>query len=59
LTLNLASAQPLPQRFYSLVNTQGVSGHEADVRDNVRAHLPAWTSPTVDELGNLQLSFGT
>lgn len=58
LTCHLASAQPVQQRFFQLVNTQGVSGHEADVRANLRAQLPAWTTPSVDELGNMQLSFG-
>ena len=53
-----ATAQSVQQRFHGLVNTQGVSGHEADVRANLKAQLPAWTRPRVDELGNLQLSFG-
>jgi putative aminopeptidase FrvX len=54
----LAPAQPLQQRFHRLVETQGVSGHEGDVRDLLRAQLPGWARPQVDELGNLSVSAG-
>jgi putative aminopeptidase FrvX len=59
LTMHGASAQSLEQRFLTLAGTQGVAGHEADVRANIRSQLPAWSRPQVDGLGNLQLSFGT
>ena len=58
LLVNAAAAQPLPQRFLQLVNTQGVAGHESDVREAVRAQLPAWAKPSVDEIGNLTVSLG-
>ena len=58
LLVNAATAQPLPQRFLNLVGTQGVAGHEADVREAVRAQLPPWAKPTVDEIGNLTLTIG-
>ena len=54
----VAGAQSLPQRFLHLVDTQGVAGHEADVREAVRAQLPAWVKPSVDEIGNLTVSVG-
>ena len=54
-----AAAQPLPERFLGLVQAQGVSGYEADVRQAVRAQLPAWAKPQVDEIGNLIVTLGT
>ncbi len=42
-----------------LVETSGVSGFEAPVRDKVRAYLPAWTNPQIDETGNLMVTFGS
>ncbi|MES2127842.1 MAG: M20/M25/M40 family metallo-hydrolase [Pseudomonadota bacterium] len=53
-----AQAQSLQERFHRLVDTQGVSGHEADVRALVQAQLPAWARPQVDEIGNLRLTIG-
>jgi putative aminopeptidase FrvX len=58
LAMHGASAQSLEQRFLTLAGNQGVDGHEADVRANIRGQLPAWSRPQVDSLGNLQLSFG-
>lgn len=53
-----ASCQDLQARFTRLVDTQGVSGHEADVRALVRAQLPAWAKPQVDAIGNLSVTLG-
>ena len=36
----------------------GVSGHEGPVRDHLLKHMPAWAKPTVDDLGNVTVSFG-
>lgn len=55
---HIGSAQSLQERFHRLVDTQGVSGYETDVRDLVRAQLPAWASPRVDAIGNLSVSIG-
>ena len=41
-----------------LVETYGVSGHEAPVREAVARRLPAWARPEVDARGNLTVSFG-
>jgi putative aminopeptidase FrvX len=41
-----------------LVETYGVSGMEAPVRDAVRTMLPAWARPTVDGAGNLWVVAG-
>ena len=41
-----------------LIESYGVSGHEAAVREVVRKLLPAWAQPVEDEQGNLTLSFG-
>lgn len=51
----LAEAQDVLRQ---LVETYGVSGHEADVRALVIRLLPAWTSPTVDSAGNVVVRFG-
>jgi putative aminopeptidase len=48
----------LQARFHRLVDTQGVSGHEADVRELVRAQLPSWAHPQVDSIGNLSVTLG-
>lgn len=52
-------AQPLPDRFLTLVQAQGVAGREDAVREAVRAQLPGWADPRVDELGNLVLTLGS
>lgn len=44
-----------------LIESYGVSGHEGPVRETVERLLPAWAKakkPTVDEQGNLVLTFG-
>lgn len=41
-----------------LVETYGVSGDEARVRDVVRSHLPAWAHAETDTAGNLWVSVG-
>lgn len=52
-------AQPLPERFLHLVKAPGVAGHEEAVRDAVRAQLPPWVHPRVDEIGNLVVTLGS
>ena len=42
-----------------LVESYGVSGHEAPVRDAVLHLLPAWAHPTVDTAGNVVVRAGT
>jgi putative aminopeptidase FrvX len=41
-----------------LIEAQGVSGFETDAREAVRALLPAWAKPRVDEAGNLIVTIG-
>ena len=41
-----------------LVETYGVSGHEAPVREAVIRLLPGWANPTVDSAGNLLVRAG-
>jgi len=45
-------------RLAILVNAQGVSGFERDVREAIAGMLPAWAKPRVDEAGNLVLTIG-
>lgn len=55
------SGKPLAGVFAMLkplIETYGVSGHEAPVRDAVRALLPAWARPVEDSAGNLSITFG-
>jgi len=54
-----ATAQPLHERFLQLVQTPGLAGYEADVRTAVKAQLPSWTNPRIDELGNLIVVLGS
>lgn len=42
----------------NLTETYGVSEHEAPVRDEVKALLPAWAKPETDDAGNLVLQLG-
>jgi putative aminopeptidase len=42
----------------TLVESYGVSGMEAPVRDAVRRMLPAWAKPRVDTAGNLWVTAG-
>ena len=41
-----------------LVNKYGVSKSESSVRNFIKANLPSWAKPIVDEKGNLILTFG-
>jgi putative aminopeptidase FrvX len=41
-----------------LVESFGVSGHEAPVREAVLTRLPSWARPHVDEKGNVTVTFG-
>ena len=53
--LQQGQSDPQPDIFSvlrDLVETPGVSGAEEPIRQKVRAHLPAWTKPEVDEKGN-------
>jgi len=45
--------------LFDLLNIDGVAGHEAAVREAVRAQLPSWAKPRVDELGNLVVTIGS
>ncbi|HTT68789.1 MAG TPA: M20/M25/M40 family metallo-hydrolase [Gemmatimonadales bacterium] len=42
-----------------LIETYGVSGHEAPVRDAVIRLLPAWARPSVDTAGNVLVRAGS
>ncbi len=41
-----------------LIESPGVSGHEAPVREAVRVALPYWAEPEVDDSGNLLVTVG-
>jgi putative aminopeptidase len=43
----------------ALIETYGVSGHEAAVREEIVRRLPSWATPQVDERGNVTVTFGT
>jgi putative aminopeptidase FrvX len=43
----------------ALIETYGVSGHEAAVRDEIVKRMPAWARPQTDQRGNLTVTFGT
>jgi len=51
-------APPLFTVLSTLIETHGVSPHEAAVAGVVRRWLPAWAKPVVDEKGNVVVSFG-
>jgi putative aminopeptidase FrvX len=71
LSLSVALAPPraaaqLPSRLHEardllsrLVETYGVSGHEAPVRDAIIRLLPAWASPDIDSAGNVLVRAGS
>ncbi len=59
LPCSLAVAQPLPERFVALAQADGVAGREDAVRSAIRAQLPPWAAPHVDELGNLVVTLGS
>ena len=54
-----AAAQEPFRVLKDLIEAPGVSGFEEPVRQKVRAHLPAWTKPEVDNKGNLVVTFGS
>jgi putative aminopeptidase FrvX len=43
------------QYVKELVETYGSSGHEGDVREEIKNELPRWATPETDESGNLIL----
>ena len=45
--------------FDRLLETPGVSGDEAAVRDVIAAALPTWARPRVDQIGNLIVTVGS
>jgi len=57
-----AAGQAAVPAFFTLlqplIDAYGVSPHESPVREVVRQLLPPWAKPTVDEQGNLLVSFG-
>lgn len=54
----LTPSSSLPDRFLSLLQAQGVAGHEDDVRAAVLSQLPDWAKPQIDQLGNLIITLG-
>jgi putative aminopeptidase len=56
-TSSSANAAPRTPVQYAkdLVETYGSSGHEADVRDEIKSELPRWAKPETDDSGNLIL----
>jgi putative aminopeptidase len=51
-----AQAAPSPETIVKeLVETYGVSGHEASVREAIERLLPPWAKPHTDDAGNLAL----
>jgi len=59
LWCGVAQGQSLPARVLGLADIPGVAGHEGAVPDAVRAGLPAWATPRVDEIGNLVVTLGS
>jgi putative aminopeptidase len=53
------TAQDTRSDLFTLLKVDGVSGHEGAVRDAVRAQLPPWAQPRIDELGNLIVTIGS
>jgi putative aminopeptidase FrvX len=51
--------RPAQATFERLVETPGVSGDEAAVRDVIAAALPAWAKQRVDSIGNLIVTIGS
>jgi putative aminopeptidase FrvX len=54
-----ADATTMMNVLAALIETNGVSGHEAAVRDQIVKRLPAWAKPHVDDKGNLSVTFGS
>ncbi len=57
-TIAPAPAQGVFGLLEPLVQSYGVSGHEAAVREEVAKRLPGWAKPQVDAKGNLTVTFG-
>ena len=53
-----AEVPPRAMDLVRLIQPLGVSGFEQDVRDVVKAALPPWAKPRVDEAGNLIVTIG-
>ena len=49
---------PRASLLRTLIETQGVSGDESRVRDQVLARLPSWARPSVDARGNVIVRVG-
>lgn len=58
LPLKPAARSPTFRLLKELIESHGVSGHEGPVRDLVKKMLPAWAKPTIDDKGNMSISFG-
>jgi putative aminopeptidase FrvX len=43
----------------TLIETYGVSEHEGPVREQIVKRLPPWAKPTIDEQGNVSVTFGS
>jgi putative aminopeptidase FrvX len=43
----------------ALIETAGVSGHEAPVREQILKRMPSWAKPKVDQRGNVTVTFGS
>jgi putative aminopeptidase FrvX len=52
------TAPPITDLLRELVETYGISGHEAGVREEIKRMLPPWARPETDAAGNLILRFG-
>jgi putative aminopeptidase FrvX len=55
---NYSSFTEEHQIVSDLISKYGVSGSEDEVRDYILSEMPQWAKPTVDEKGNIILSFG-
>ncbi|MFB3852759.1 MAG: M20/M25/M40 family metallo-hydrolase [Vicinamibacterales bacterium] len=51
-------ARPFFRTLAPLIETYGVSGAEAAVRERIQRQLPAWAKPETDQAGNLTVTFG-
>jgi putative aminopeptidase FrvX len=51
-------ADPSHEPLASLIESYGVSGHEAPVRETILERLPAWAKPQVDAKGNVRVTIG-
>jgi putative aminopeptidase FrvX len=49
---------PAHRTLEALIESYGVSGHEAAVRDEILERMPAWAKPEVDKKGNVRVVVG-